>query len=933
MAGGWGVEMDVSRLLAFWGKTPRNSGNSSETVFNDTERQCSYKPVLHHLMDVAAVALQWQQLNPARLEREAALLKASPECLAKTTAFLAGVHDLGKFSRGFQAKDPELWPEQILGPKREVADRGHWRNTAILLCAKPIRDEFARLFPNLYPDDIPLVIAAIAGHHGIPPKGDESGARESDAQRDQQLGQECVDAAHTAFCILQNLINPSPLSSLEKQKQVAQWSWRLSGLVTLADWVGSDICYFPFEPADTRLADYWGWALAQAKKALVDKGLRPQSPESCPSYASFAPQAAPRPRPMQKLAEKAPLLDGAQLFIIEDTTGAGKTEAAIMLAARMMTKGKGEGLYFALPTMATANAMYERLAKTYKTLFETSAADDLSLVLAHGRSDLSKAFRAIVNSTDMANGGKDSTGIANGSEDETASAFCTKWIADNRKKAFYANVGAGTIDQAFLSVLPKKHLTLRQYGLASRILIVDEAHCFDAYMGEELSALLELHAQNGGSAIVLSATLSLEQRRNMTEAFAKGLGLRDPEDLSDQLCSEAYPLLTSATIGGIQECESGFDSALRRSVMVERLPDRTTAETRVLSAAKKGAAVLVICNAVDEAIAVHESIANQVDHLDRVHLFHARFAQGDRQDIEEDVLRRFGWDADATDRVGRILVATQVVEQSLDLDFDLVISDLAPVDLIIQRAGRMWRHLDERPPESRPVERPHILVVSPDPDQVEDQNWLEPVLGKAAFVYQHAGVMWRSAKALFDAGCIDTPGSFRPLIERVYANEDVPLDLEEKQIEDEGKEMESRSLGRFNVVGLEGGYGSLSTELSGTEDIGTRLGEPTITLRLASIEEGRLVPWCAAHDSDANRAWALSEIRVREKFLGGASPPPEDQALQEQAKNDWPEWECEILIAVVEGDGRVRLEGAKDDGYFMYCAQLGFRFVVPQARE
>ena len=732
-----------------------------------------------------------------------------------------------------------------------------------------------------------------------------------------------MDAAHTAFCMLWNLIEPLPLSSLEKQKQAAQWSWRLSGLVTLADWVGSDSYYFSFESVDTRLEDYWDWALTQAEKALVGKGLLAQSPESRPSYASFAPQAAARPRPMQKLAEEAPLKDGAQLFILEDTTGAGKTEAAIMLAARMMEAGKGEGLYFALPTMATANAMYERLVGTYQKLFETSAADDLSLVLAHGRSNLSEAFRAIVNPTDM----------ANGSEDETASAFCAQWIADDRRKAFYADVGAGTIDQAFLSILPKRHLTLRQYGLAGRILIVDEAHCFDAYMGEELSTLLELHAQNGGSAIVLSATLSLQQRRDMAEAFAKGLGLRDPEDLSDQLCSEAYPLLTSATIGGVQECESGFDSALRRSVTIERLPDRITAETRALSAAKEEAAVLVICNAVDEAIAVYESLVGQVDNPDHIHLFHARFAQSDRQVIENDVLRRFGRDAKATGRAGHILVATQVVEQSLDLDFDLVISDLAPVDLIIQRAGRMWRHLDKRPPESRPVESPHTLIVSPDPDQVEDQNWLEPALGKAAFVYQNAGVMWRSAKALFDAGRIDTPESFRPLIEYVYANGDVPPALAEKQIEDEGKEMGGRSLGRFNVVSLEEGYGSLPTELSGTEDIGTRLGEPTVMLRLARLEEDRLIPWCTVPDDDPNRAWALSEIRVRENFLAGALPPPEDQALQEQAKSDWPEWEREILIAVVEGDGRVRLEGAKEDGYFTYCRRIGFRYVVPQTQK
>ncbi len=918
------AHMEAAHILAFWGKTPRGSGDSSENVRSDTEGQGGYKPVLHHLMDVAAVALRWQQLNPSRLKREAALLNADPESLSRTTAFLAGIHDLGKFSRGFQAKVPALWPAQVLGLRGEEADRGHWRNTGILLRAEPIAKEFISLFPSIpYSDYIAPIIAAIAGHHGRPPEGqDEVNADPGKAQRDRQIGAECVDAARDAFCILRNLINPSPLSSLKKQKQAAQWSWRLSGLVTLADWIGSDTCHFPFEPVNTRLEDYWDWALAQAEKALLGKGLLPQTSESRPNYACFAPRAAARPRPMQKLAEEAPLTDGAQLFIIEDTTGAGKTEAAIMLAARMMAAGKGEGLYFALPTMATANAMYERLAETYKALFAPVATP--SLVLAHGQSNLSEAFRAIINRAAM----------DNGSDDEaTASAFCAEWIADDRRKAFYADVGAGTIDQAFLSVLPKRHLTLRQYGLAGRILIVDEAHCFDAYMGEELSALLELHAQNGGSAIVLSATLSLEQRRAMTEAFAEGLGLRDPDDLSDQLCSEAYPLLTSVAIGDAQECEPGFDSALRRNVTVERLPDRTTAETRALSAAKEGVAVLVICNAVDEAIAVYESLAGQVDHPDHIHLFHARFAQDDRQAIEKDVLCRFGRDAKATDRAGHILVATQVVEQSLDLDFDLIISDLAPVDLIIQRAGRMWRHLDKRPPESRPVEGPRMLVVSPDPDQVEDKDWLEPVLDKAAFVYQCAGVMWRSAKVLFDAGRIDTPASFRPLIECVYANEDVPPALEEKQWEDVGTESGERSLGQFNVVNLQDGYSSLPSNLSGTEDIGTRLGEPTVTLRLAHIEEERLVPWCVAPDDDPNRAWALSEIRVRENFLQGASPPPEDQRLQEQAKSDWPEWERKILIAVVEGDGRVRLEGEKDDGYFMYCAQLGFRFVVPQTRE
>ena len=897
--------MEAELVLAFWGKTPRESGKSSESA-------TAYKPVLHHSIDVAAVALQWYQLNPSRLKREAALLQVSPECLAKTTAFVVGIHDLGKFSRSFQAKVLELWPRQVLGPNCPVGDRVHWRNTAILLKAEPVAQAFAELFPNV--TSLDPIIAAIAGHHGRPPEAKEMSARSYEAKGDQQLGEECVDAAHTAFCMLRDLINPSPLLSLKKGKQVKRWSWRLSGLVTLADWVGSDSDYFPFESPNMPLDAYWEAALGKAEKALRAKGLVPQQATSFPRYDSFAPQAATRPRPMQKLAEEIPLKDGAQLFILEDTTGAGKTEAAIMLAARMMAAGKGEGLYFALPTMATANAMYKRLEKIHVQLFDT---EDSSLLLTHGRSNLSAAFCTI---------GK-STGMTNGSEDETTSAFCSRWIADDRRKAFYADVGAGTIDQAFLSVLRKKHLTLRQYGLAGRILIVDEAHCFDAYMGEELFALLELHAQNGGSAIVLSATLSLKQRRATAAAFAKGLGLRDPEELSEELCSEAYPLLTSVALGHAEECESGFEPALRRCVTVERLPDRHTAGERALAAAKKGAAVLVLCNAVDEAIGVYESLYGRADFPEHIHLFHARFAQNDRQTIEEGVLSRFGRDAKDGERAGHILVATQVVEQSLDLDFDLIISDLAPIDLIIQRAGRLWRHLDMRPPNSRPLEEPRILLVSPDPDAVEDANWLEPALGKAAWVYQHA-IMWRSAKALFDVKRIDTPTSFRPLIERVYACEDeVPPALEEAQIKDEGTEMGNRSLGRYNVVDIDGGYGGLPSALSDTEDIGTRLGEPTATLRLARLEEGRLVPWCSGAD-----AWALSEIRVRKNFLGSAKPPSADQALHEQARTDWPEWEREILIAVVEEDGRVRLAEVKESSYFVYCTRMGLQLVSPYPR-
>ena len=287
--------------------------------------------------------------------------------------------------------------------------------------------------------------------------------------------------------------------------------------------------------------------------------------------------------------------------------------------------------------MATANAMYDRLQRVYRALFESSqgGSGDPSLVLAHGRSTLWASLRAIDGRSQMANGTDDET---------TASAFCADWIRDHRRKAFFADVGAGTVDQAFLAVLPKKFLTLRQHALARRILIVDEAHCFDAYMCEELDTLLELHGMNGGSAIVLSATLSLEARRRLAVAFTRGMGVRDPEGLRDDICSGAYPLITAVSWGGVEEYAPVFEPALRRTVTVERAPDRETAIKEVMAVADQGAAVLVICNAVDEAVAVHASLAAHVD-VGQLHLFHARFAQCDRQTIEEEVLRRFGRDA------------------------------------------------------------------------------------------------------------------------------------------------------------------------------------------------------------------------------------------------------------------------------------------------
>lgn len=938
----------------FWAKTQDTGAKRVVLTF-------PFKPVLHHGLDVAAAADCYLALRPALVARLAERLNTSQDLLRPVLVFLAALHDLGKISRSFQALQPDLWPQDLLGHLVPVPGRRHWRNSALLLRSAPVAPLISGLFPAFPPADpntpdaydtdaLAPLVAAVAGHHGRPPKAEtETNAGPHDAAGDPDLGPACVAAAADIARQIHTVLQPSPLVNVHRKAQLHGLSWSLAGLVTLADWVGSDSDDFPFLDPQMPAPDYWPLARTAAEAALARKGLCPGQACSTPGLSRVAPAAAAAPRPLQARADSLPLPPGPVLVILEDTTGAGKTEAGLTLAARMIAAGKAEGVFLALPTMATANAMYGRLAHVYRAFFCEDA--EPSLVLAHGQSKLASRFQESIAPADA-------RPQAPASDTTSAGAFCARWLADNRRKALLADVGAATIDQAFLAILRKKHLALRQIGLAGKVLLVDEAHCFDAYMGEELATLLHLHATLGGSAIILSATLSAAQKRRIAEAFARGLGKRDPDDHARDLASGdvPYPLITVVDDCGAREEAPGFDPRLARTVHLSRLASREEMMARALQAARKGAAVAIISNAVDTAIEMAEALQQQAAGTEAapgqagapvaVDLFHARMTQADRQRIEADVLARFGKEASAQDRAGRILVATQVIEQSLDLDFDLVLSDLAPVDLLVQRAGRLWRHMELRPASSRPLPRPELLILSPDPADVQTAAWAQATLGPAAYTYQDPAVLWRSARDLFARPALVVPDDLRPLIESVYAakEDDIPPPLLQARREARGQQLAARGLAGFNVIKVADGYGGLPDTLSDEEDIGTRLGEETVTVRLARVHGDDLVPYAdgphtddasvaarsagMAHDSTASgnaalvEAWALSELRCRRDWLGllDAGDDPQRQRL----KQSWPEWELSIVVAILREDGRLDVPGAPPRALF-YDARTGLR--------
>lgn len=810
----------MHRFITEWpGKSPVDAGGIAH-------------PAAYHMLDVAAVA---ERLIARR---------SFPKPLEQALILLSALHDIGKVNSAFRAMLREGTRQQ---------NGRHWEVSEVYL------QQFNPL-SRLRTTHGNQLYAAAAGHHGRPPFKDA----ETDFKRMlRDAGPDGVQDAADLTLQFQQLWPEAAGVELDKY-QARDLSWWLPGLIAAADWIGSNSLWFPARAPVLDLADYLALARQQAETAVAEAGLASPLPSDRPLF-DFPP------RPMQTACAEVPLTDGPMLAVIEDETGAGKTEAALILAQRMMLAGKGRGLYFALPTMATADAMFTRAAGVVGRMFQGRP----SVTLAHGRAGLSVEFNDLVGQP--TDGGGD--------------IVCSAWLADSRRRALLADVGIGTVDQALLSVLPTRFSTLRHFGLSSKILIVDEVHDLgDPYLAVALKQLLKAHRRAGGSAILLTATLPLRQRAELLAVY----------DGANE--NPAYPALTVA--GGVARVDFPQTVGARGPVRMQRLDDAAQAVALLTQMAGQGAACVWVRNAVDDAIAAVEALRVAGIEAD---LLHARFALCDRKRREAGVITRFGKAGQG--REGRVLVATQVVESSMDLDFDVMVSDLAPVAALVQRAGRLWRHMDLRPQASRPVQAPVLYVVSPDPGRVDSARWLQGALDSGAWVYPQ-DVAWRTADRLFAHGLIEAPSGLRPLIEAVEAEEAaLPEPLTGAENERFGKAAAQANQGWQNTVKLDDGF-RLGAAAADDADYPTRLGQPQRVLVLARRVAGRLVPW--------GDGWALSEVTAGAQRLEALDLPDQTTPDVQALRAAWPEWKQAVLCVV--GDDGAICEGLR------YAADRGLVF-------
>ncbi|MCB2180763.1 MAG: CRISPR-associated helicase Cas3' [Desulfobulbaceae bacterium] len=826
-----------------------------------------YHLLPYHCLDVAAVG--WLLFDPdkslcLRLARQ---LVISSQWLQSFFVFCLALHDIGKFSRAFQGLQPGLSSDLVKPNRRMRYDSRTARHDTLGFFLW--RDCLASRFgERLHLDrsctqKIKPWLEIVTGHHGMPPK--TSGIRTQNFFQEED-----EDAAwHFVVDLYNQLFSTLDFSLLQNKdfkQRLKTVSWQLAGIAVLADWLGSNREHFEYCNIPRDLSDYWKvQAIPSARKAMraMPNNVNVNRFTGIKKVFPFILQ----PTPLQQYAVETPLPDGPQLFILEDVTGAGKTEAALVLTHRLLSAGQADGFYVALPTMATANAMYQRLSEVYRVFYIEH--EQPSLILAHGARSLSDSFRNSVFLPENEKEGLNYEENNNRNEPELcASAYCNAWLADNRKKALLADVGVGTLDQALLAVLPARHQSLRLLGLGRKVLLIDEVHAYDCYMQQLLDALLEAHARQGGSAILLSATLPQTMRKKLVAAFHRGLGREVPP-----IANTSYPLATHFPANADNERHIDTREEVKRTVTVSRLDTDDEVVNLIRQATEKGQCVCWIRNTVKAARESHRMLA-QCEWMDDklLHLFHSRFAMVDRQKIEEDTVRRFGKDSTAVDRRGQILIATQVVEQSLDLDFDVLITDLAPIDLIIQRAGRLCRHI--RDSKGKRIEhakakdqrgKPILYLFAPDPLAAVDEGWLKKQQKGTQAVYQNLGQLWLTAKILLDdkEGKFSMPEDARGLIEGVYSDEaeaGIPENILATSMQAVGENLMQQNMADLNALKLNKGYTWSSGDWDEEIRTPTRLSEvESVSVALAFLSNGQLLPYA----KEAQQyEWPLSIVKI-----------------------------------------------------------------------
>lgn len=727
----------------------------AKSVFHGDPNDHRYLLLWQHLQDCAAVARRvWNDFLPDAVKEELVADLGSERAAVGLVSFLAMIHDVGKASPAFEVQCDYLCDrvrehglrvdEQFFACHKE--ERAGYRHE--LVGYQSVCQWFNRRGYQTDEESMANGIAyVVGGHHGTCVTADKKRLL-GKAEAKHYLGGRAWDdvrqdiinwaAEETDFATTLHLLDDHPLRC---RTQIL-----LTAIVIISDWIASDSWLFPLNSSEVdeqcfdafeRARQAW-WQLNLPRPWQVS--LEESTPDALFAERFDIPGAHLRPvqREAVRLAQTMP---SPGLMIIEANMGEGKTEAALLSAEILAGRFGRGGVYYGLPTQTTANAMFHRTLGWIGRLPAPEQGTLGSVFLSHGKREQNEEYfnlterTSAANAFEMRNGeyivdDEDRTGgdgASNGFE-PSIEAVVNSWLS-GRKRGNLSDFVLGTIDQILMMSLQCKHLVLRHLAFAGKVIILDEVHSNTAYMNVYLETTLSWLGVYGAPVIMLSATLPQARREAFLEAYRRGAAARtdaqhEPEQsLMDFLTarksviqtestsrrqssdtgSEAvrrcgkvldtrYPLISYVSGGEEPRSIAPKPSGRESSVLVQRIADDDETLVQLLrDKLATGGCAVVVRDTVQRAQHTYDVLKKAFGDAMDVSLDHARYMACDRSAIDTRLMERFGKDSTPATRQG-IVVATQVVEQSLDVDFDLMVTDIAPADLILQRAGRLHRH-------------------------------------------------------------------------------------------------------------------------------------------------------------------------------------------------------------------------------------------------
>jgi CRISPR-associated endonuclease/helicase Cas3 len=619
--------------------------------------------------------------------------------LSENPALPVSMHDVGKVSPGFALKYFERTLVQTYAPALCGLRTFEKRHAAISAAAI---DRWLGEERMVAPASI-----AAAAHHGTadrsyPPDTSELLGGQAWADERRKLIRKLIE------------VFGGNLEDSDKANPAL-----LAGLTCVADWIGSDETFFPADGLPIEAGD----SAQTAAYALAACGFGSTTFKPGLSFVDvfgFIPREA-----QSRFIER---VDRPGVYILEAPMGIGKTEAALYAAYRLMAAGHHHGFYFALPTRLTSDRIHTRVSTFLSRITDASVAPRL----AHGMAWLSEFERG-------------------GAEMKAGSS----WF-NPMKRALLYPYAVGTIDQALLAVMNVRHGFVRQFGLAGKVVILDEVHSYDVYTGALLDELVSRLQGIGCTVIILSATLTGARRRQLVPCLAEFA-----------TCSD-YPLLTGKSAAA--DAFAAPLPPLPDVVCAVRMEPWNEGEvaSEAVAAALRGECVVGIANTVAKAQSWFKAVKSVMpDNAFAVGILHSRFPMTERQKIEERWMQALGSPSESGSRPhGCVLIATQILEQSVDIDADWMLSELAPSDMLLQRMGRLWRHKRE----ARPRAHPELVIVTRDPSACGSVEAVAETLGKenccvyAPYVQMRTHAVWKERRT------VTLPSDIRPLIEATYAD-------------------------------------------------------------------------------------------------------------------------------------------------------------------